>query len=155
RHRYVAGTGVLYGPAAAPGRCRRRSMGPGGCVGRSAMGREPVNRTIDRARAKIPKGGIAVMTEISRRRRTDSASRVIAASPRTLYRAFLDPDALVRWLPAKGMTGRIYEFEPREGGCYRMALTYDGGGPSIRGKTSEDTDLVEGRFLELIPDARI
>lgn len=95
------------------------------------------------------------MAQISRRRRTDSASRVIAASPQTIYRAFLDPDALVRWLPPKGMTGRIYEFEPREGGSYRMALTYGGGGPSIRGKTSKDTDLVEGRFLELILDARI
>jgi uncharacterized protein YndB with AHSA1/START domain len=95
------------------------------------------------------------MTEPSAKRRTDSASRVIAASPQTIYRAFLDPEAWLTWLPPAGMSGRIDEFEPREGGAFRMALTYSGEHPSVRGKTWEDTDVVEGRFLEFVPDERI
>jgi uncharacterized protein YndB with AHSA1/START domain len=87
--------------------------------------------------------------------RIDAASRVIKASRQAIYRAFLNPDALVKWLPPEGMTGRLYEFDPRDGGSYRMALIYEERGPSVRGKTSEDTDVVEGRFLELVPDERV
>jgi uncharacterized protein YndB with AHSA1/START domain len=86
--------------------------------------------------------------------RIDAASRVIKASRQAIYRAFLNPDALVKWLPPEGMTGRLYEFDPRDGGSYRMALIYERG-PSVRGKTSEDTDVIEGRFLELVPDERV
>ncbi|WHY82437.1 SRPBCC domain-containing protein [Siminovitchia fortis] len=53
-------------------------------------------------------------------KRTDSASRVIKASPQTIYQAFLNPEALVAWLPPKGMSGHIDIFDPREGGTYRM-----------------------------------
>jgi uncharacterized protein YndB with AHSA1/START domain len=87
--------------------------------------------------------------------RTDTASRLIAASPDALYRAFVDPDALIAWLPPEGMTGRILDFEPREGGRYRIALTLEGEDHSARGKTSEDTDIVSGRFLTLDPGKRI
>lgn len=51
------------------------------------------------------------------------------------------------------MTGHIYEFEARPGGTYRMALTYSNG--QSHGKTSEDRDVVKGRFLEFVPDKRI
>ena len=88
-------------------------------------------------------------------RRTDSATRVIAAPPETIYRAFLDPEAWVKWLPPEGMTGRIYQFEPRPGGSYRMALTYRKVDPATRGKTSDGTDMVVGRFLELVPDKQV
>lgn len=88
-------------------------------------------------------------------KRTDTASRVIRASAATIYRAFLDPDAWVRWLPPDGMRARIIEFEPREGGSYGMALTHGGTDPSARGKTTDDTDVVRGRFLKLDPGARI
>ena len=54
------------------------------------------------------------------KRRTDSASRVIMAPPPTIYRACMDPQALVAWLPPTGMKGHIAAFEPREGGMYRM-----------------------------------
>jgi uncharacterized protein YndB with AHSA1/START domain len=80
---------------------------------------------------------------------------VIAASPAAIYRAFLDPEAWVKWLPPKGMTGRIDKFEPRPGGRYRMALTYRQVDQASRGKTSEDTDMVMGRFLELVPDKQV
>lgn len=88
-------------------------------------------------------------------KRTDTVSKVIAASPRTIYQAFLDPEALVSWLPPEGMEGRLYSFDARAGGSYRMALTYVETDHSIPGKTSEHTDVVRGRFLELVPDERI
>src|SRR5262245_5555859 len=56
--------------------------------------------------------------------RVDSASRIIHAAPDKIYRAHMDPHALVSWLPPEGMTGRIEQFEPRVGGTYRMVLTY-------------------------------
>lgn len=95
------------------------------------------------------------MPENSNARRTDSASRVIAASSHTIYRAFVDPDAWIQWLPPQGMTGRIYEFNARPGGAYRMALTYRNEDHPNAGKFSDDTDMIVGRFVELIPNERI
>ena len=88
-------------------------------------------------------------------RRTDAASRLINASPQTIYRAFVDPDAWVKWLPPAGMTGRMLDFDFREGGSYRMALTYVRLDPGMRGKTSGDTDVAEGRFLEVVENERM
>ncbi len=85
--------------------------------------------------------------------RVDSASRVIHAPPEKIYRAHLDPRALMSWLPPEGMTGRVEQFEPRVGGTYRMVLTY--GQPSAAAKTTEDSDCVQGRFVELVPDRLI
>ncbi|WP_245608685.1 SRPBCC family protein [Saccharibacillus sacchari] len=87
--------------------------------------------------------------------RTDSASRVIQASPQKLYWAFVDPDVLVRWLPPEGMRGKIERFEPQAGGAYRMVLTYTGSSGSAMGKSSTDTDIVEGTFVELVPGEKI
>jgi uncharacterized protein YndB with AHSA1/START domain len=95
------------------------------------------------------------MTNASNKKRTDSASRVIMASPRTIYKAFIEPENLVSWLPPKGMKGHIYEFDARDGGAYRMSLTYVGTDHSTLGKTSEHADVVQGRFLKLVPDERI
>lgn len=95
------------------------------------------------------------MTNASGKKRTDSASRVIKASPQSIYRAFVDPMALISWLPPKGMKGHIYEFDARSGGAYRMSLIYVGTDHSTRGKTSEHTDVIKGRFLEFIPNERI
>lgn len=87
--------------------------------------------------------------------RVDSASRVIKAPPADIYRAYVDPDALVRWLPPTGMKGRIENFDPRDGGDYRIVLTYVDANQSAAGKTTPDADVVHGRFLELVPDRRI
>ena len=84
--------------------------------------------------------------------RTDTASRLIAAPPGAVYRAFTDPGSLMAWLPPDGMTGRALLFEPWEGGRYRIALTYTGEG---EGKTDARTDISAGRFLALEPDRRI
>lgn len=87
-------------------------------------------------------------------RRIDRASRVIKASPEALYRAFVDPASLICWLPPSGMKAEIQGFEPREGGTYRMVLTYEGE-THTPGKSSEHSDVVEGRFVELVPNVRI
>ncbi|MYL42168.1 SRPBCC domain-containing protein [Virgibacillus salexigens] len=94
------------------------------------------------------------MANPSNNKRIDSASRVIMASPQTIYQSFINPEALVSWLPPKGMAGHIDMFDPREGGAYRVTLTYEMD-HSNSGKTSENTDVAQGKFLELVPDKRI
>jgi uncharacterized protein YndB with AHSA1/START domain len=95
------------------------------------------------------------MTEVSGKNRTDSASRVIRASPRAIYEAFLDPEAVASWRPPEGMTCQIYAFDPREGGTFRMSFAYTDTDHTVRGKTSEHADVFQGRFLELVPNERI
>lgn len=82
-------------------------------------------------------------------------SRVIAAPREAIYQAFIDPDALVAWLPPAAMTGVIHEFEARIGGGYRMSLFYPPDERAFRGKSAEREDRVEVRFLELTPPRRI
>jgi uncharacterized protein YndB with AHSA1/START domain len=95
------------------------------------------------------------MTNAAGKKRTDSASRVIMASPRTIYQAFLDPEAVASWRPPEGMKARIYAFDPREGGRFRMSFAYTDIDHRVRGKTSEHADVFQGRFLELVPNERI
>jgi len=95
------------------------------------------------------------MTNTPGGKRTDCASRVIRASPRTLYRALLDPEAVATWRPPDGMRCRIHAFDPREGGTFRMSLIYADADHAMRGKTSDHADVVHGRFIALIPDERI
>jgi uncharacterized protein YndB with AHSA1/START domain len=86
--------------------------------------------------------------------RTDRASQVIAAPPERVYAALVDPDALIAWLPPEGMSGRFERFDARPGGSYRMVLTYaDASGAP--GKATADSDIVEGRFLDVVPSARV
>ena len=82
-------------------------------------------------------------------------SRVIGVRPEELYAAFLDPAALVDWLPPAEMTGEIHEFDARVGGGYRMSLFYPPSERAIRGKTSDREDVVKVRFVELAPPRRI
>jgi uncharacterized protein YndB with AHSA1/START domain len=82
-------------------------------------------------------------------------SRVIGAQPEELYAAFLDPTALVDWLPPEVMTGEIHEFDARVGGGYRMSLFYAPDERAFRGKTSDREDMVNVRFVELAPPRRI
>lgn len=86
--------------------------------------------------------------------RTDTATRFIPAPAAAVYRAFVDPEQLMAWLPPRGMSGRILLFEPRQGGRYRIELTADDE-PGYSGKTSERTDIASGRFLLLEPGRRI
>jgi uncharacterized protein YndB with AHSA1/START domain len=86
--------------------------------------------------------------------RTDSASRLVGATPEQIYSALIDREALMVWLPPAGMTGRFEHFEASVGGTYRLVLTYADGSRSP-GKSSDDTDVVEGRFVELTPGVRV
>ena len=86
--------------------------------------------------------------------RRDRASRVMAAPPERVWAALVDPEALLAWLPPGGMTGRFQQFDARPGGTYRMVLTYSdaSGAP---GKASVDSDIVEARFVDIVPGERV
>jgi uncharacterized protein YndB with AHSA1/START domain len=86
--------------------------------------------------------------------RIDAASRVIAASPDRIYTALTDPDALTAWLPPEGMSGTFERFDARPGGSYRLVLTY-ADRSSARGKSTGDSDIVEARFVEIVPGVRV
>lgn len=62
----------------------------------------------------------------------------------------LDPDAVAQWKVPDGMRSEIHVFEPRQGGAFRVSLTYDA--PDATGKTAGRTDTYHGRFLKLVPD---
>jgi uncharacterized protein YndB with AHSA1/START domain len=83
------------------------------------------------------------------------ASKLIPAPAEDVYAAFLDPQALLEWLPPADMTGRIHEFDGRVGGGYRMSLFYPPTEPLHRGKSAEREDRVQVRFVELSPPRRI
>jgi uncharacterized protein YndB with AHSA1/START domain len=86
--------------------------------------------------------------------RTDTATRVISAPVADVYSALVDPEALAVWLPPGDMTGTIERFDLRPGGSYRMVLQYPDRSPS-QGKTTSDTDVVEARFVDLVPNSRV
>jgi uncharacterized protein YndB with AHSA1/START domain len=86
--------------------------------------------------------------------RTDRASRTIAATPERVYAALVDPEALVAWLPPQGMRARFERFDARPGGSYRLVLTYEDV-ESGRGKATVDSDVVEARFVSLVPGVRV
>lgn len=98
------------------------------------------------------------MTESPREGASTQVSTVIDAPREAVYRAFLDPGAVVEWLPPDGMSGHVHRFDPREGGEFRMSLTYQDPADSpdgMGGKTTEDTDTHRGRFVTLVPDEKI
>jgi uncharacterized protein YndB with AHSA1/START domain len=72
--------------------------------------------------------------------------RVLRAPPERIYRAFLDPDALAKWLPPDGFTGRVHQMDVRVGGSYRMSFTHFSSGAS---------HAFGGRYLELVPNQRL
>ena len=72
--------------------------------------------------------------------------RVLRAPPERVYRAFLDPDAMVKWLPPHGFTGKVHHLDPRVGGSHRMSFTNFGTGRS---------HSFGGAYLELTPHERI
>lgn len=72
--------------------------------------------------------------------------RVLRASPEKVYRAFLDADAMARWLPPNGFTGKVHALDAREGGSYRMSFT---------NFTTMQSHAFGGDYLELKPDQRV
>jgi uncharacterized protein YndB with AHSA1/START domain len=72
--------------------------------------------------------------------------RVIRATPERIYRAFLDADALAKWLPPNGFTGKVHHLEAKVGGSYRMSFT---------NFTTGSGHSFGGDYLELMPSERI
>ena len=72
--------------------------------------------------------------------------RVFHATPERIYRAFLDPDAMAKWLPPNGFTGKVHHIDARVGGTYRMSFTNFSSGHS---------HSFGGEYLELVPNERI
>jgi len=80
-------------------------------------------------------------------------SHRVNAPRRKVYRALLDPRAVATWMVPTGMTSHVHAFDPREGGAFRISLTYDA--PTGAGKTTAHTDTYHGRFVELVPDEKV
>lgn len=72
--------------------------------------------------------------------------RVLRATPDRVYRAFLDPDAKVKWLPPNGFTGKVHHMDARVGGTYKMSFT---------NFTTGKSHSFGGEYLELTPNERI
>src|SRR5438093_6503071 len=101
-----------------------------------AWGHLPVDgRAGNRARARCP---AVSSTRISRHVNAPRAS---------VYRALLDAQAVAIWMVPTGMSSHVHAFDAREGGAFRISLTYDA--PTGAGKTTAHTDTYHGRFVKL------
>jgi uncharacterized protein YndB with AHSA1/START domain len=81
------------------------------------------------------------------------AKRHVRAPRAEVYRALLDAQAVTTWMVPDGMSSQVHEFDAREGGRFRISLTYDT--PTATGKTTAHTDTYHGRFTKLVPDALV
>ena len=72
--------------------------------------------------------------------------RVIRATPEKVYRAFTNADALCRWMPPFGFTGKMHSFDPKVGGSFKMSFT---------NFTTGATNSFGGNFLELVPNEKL
>src|SRR5207244_8906413 len=101
-----------------------------------------------RQRLSIP--GIPVRLSVGGERtmatNTVRLHRVLRATPEKVYRAFLDPDAMVKWLPPHGFTGKVHHLDAKGGGTYKMSFTNFATGQS---------HAFGGTYLELVPHERI
>jgi len=80
-------------------------------------------------------------------------SRHINAPRERVYRALVDANATAKWKVPAGMTSQVHAFDPREGGSFRISLTYDE--PTGAGKTAAHTDTYHGRFVKLVPNEQV
>ena len=81
------------------------------------------------------------------------ASRHIRAPRSAVYRALLDAGAITQWRVPAGMSSHVHEFDAREGGSFRVSLTYDA--PTGTGKSASRTDTYRGHFVRLVPDEQV
>src|ERR671914_140815 len=80
-------------------------------------------------------------------------SRHVNAPRANVYRALLDAQAVATWVVPIGMTSHVHVFDAREGGLFRISLTYDE--PTGTGKTTAHTDTYNGRFVKLVTNERV
>lgn len=72
--------------------------------------------------------------------------RVFTAKPERVYKAFIDPDAMAKWLPPNGFTGKVHAMDAKVGGSYKMSFT---------NFTTGNSHSFGGEFLELVPNERL
>jgi len=72
--------------------------------------------------------------------------RVLKAPPERIYRAFLDADAMAKWLPPNGFTGKVHSMDAKVGGGYKMSFT---------NFTTGQAHSFGGKYLELVPNAKL
>ncbi|MDB6035098.1 MAG: Activator of Hsp90 ATPase 1 family protein [Verrucomicrobiales bacterium] len=94
---------------------------------------------------------IGLKTRVLERKRnmptnTVRLHRVLRATPERIYRAFLDGDAMAKWLPPNGFTGKVHHIDPKVGGTYKMSFT---------NFTTGSGHSFGGTYLELVPNERI
>lgn len=82
-----------------------------------------------------------------------TVSGVVKAPRAAIYRALLDPTAVAHWRVPDGMTAQVHDFDPREGGRFRISLTYDD--PAQAGKSVGSTDTYHGHFARLAADEQV
>jgi uncharacterized protein YndB with AHSA1/START domain len=90
--------------------------------------------------------GEAIMSTTTTNTHIIRLHRVLRATPEQIYRAFLDADALVKWLPPHGFTGKMHHMDATVGGTYKMSFT---------NFTSGKSHVFGGTYLELVPHERI
>jgi len=110
------------------------------------MGQRPV---VERRRRPHDRALIAADATLS----TTRIERHIRAPRARVYRALLDPESVQQWMVPDQMTSRVHSFDARDGGTFRISLTYDL--PTTAGKTSNQTDSFHGRFVRLVPDTEV
>lgn len=98
----------------------------------------------------VDESSLPVLTFVMRSTRIN---RHINAPRAAVYRALLDPRAVAAWRVPTGMTSRVHAFDPREGGWFRISLTYDG--QTGTGKTTAHTDTYHGVFAKLVADQQV
>jgi len=72
--------------------------------------------------------------------------RVVRATPEKIYKAFLDPDAMAKWLPPNGFTGKVHQMDAKVGGSHKMSFT---------NFTTGNSHSFGGTYVELVPNERI
>lgn len=80
-------------------------------------------------------------------------SRRVNAPRESVYRALLDAKAVATWMVPNGLSSHVHMFDAREGGLFRISLTYDQ--PTGTGKTTAHTDTFHGQFVRLVPDQQV
>ena len=89
---------------------------------------------------KVSYGKVAIMPGTVR------LHRVLRSTPERIYRAFLDPDAMAKWLPPNGFTGKVHYLDAKVGGTFKMSFT---------NFTTKHSHSFGGEYLELVPSVRI
>jgi uncharacterized protein YndB with AHSA1/START domain len=80
-------------------------------------------------------------------------SRHVNAARPAVYRALVDAGAIAKWRVPDGMSARVHEFDAREGGTFRISLSYDTAAGT--GKSAAHTDTYHGHFVRLVPDEQV